>query len=74
MASERNSRKVKNLIEMLALSFEMLRYAYATLSMTTLDQLFCGVLLLAQISMINDKRTLLDHENKTARYRQGQRS
>ena len=30
---------------MVALSFEMLRYAYATLSMTTLDQLFCGVLL-----------------------------
>ncbi|BDA73462.1 hypothetical protein RIVM261_037280 [Rivularia sp. IAM M-261] len=39
------NQKIKNLIEMVALSFEMLRYAYATLSMTTLDQLFCGVLL-----------------------------
>ncbi|BDA70167.1 hypothetical protein CAL7716_043330 [Calothrix sp. PCC 7716] len=36
---------MKNLIEMLALSFEMRGLAYAALSMTTLDQLFCGVLL-----------------------------
>ena len=34
MASKRNSRKIKNLIEMLQLCFEMLRCAYAALSMT----------------------------------------